>query len=94
MDIRLIAAGTSPEQRTLGARAARQVFENSGLSPLDAQSAHFKVEDAELHPGYYRTPSPDLRSAARVWHEAVSAAVEACYGAPAGGDSVRLVVER
>ena len=93
MEMRLIAAGTSPEQRSQGIAAARRVFELSRLDPVRAQLSYFHVEDSRQLPGFDRTLPPAMERAAGIWKDAVAAAAVACYGLPPARASVRLIVE-
>ena len=89
MALRWIANEAPISQRTLGLRAAQQVFDTAGLDPLAAQLAYRQwVSDAQDEQA--PLPSPAMLRAASVWKRAHDVALAVSGGI--GADQERALI--
>jgi hypothetical protein len=92
MALRLIAEGTTPEQRSCGVDAARAVLTASGLDAQAAQVAHLRLAELAQQTEEVYAP-PAMVRASVIWTLATQAAVVACYGFFSASSTARLVVD-
>lgn len=97
MKLRLVAPGTTPEERAKGEQAATQVFSTAGIDAYTALQAFLELDRLQLAQAQNEAPSPAMARAAFIWRLAKNAAVGACYGAlhqsPASAFAELIVAE-
>jgi hypothetical protein len=97
VDIEITVPGATADEIARGAAVARKVFEDAGVTPLEAAAAAFKQEAPTTDPDNYPALSAREIIAAYAWSEAYGRAVATCCDGwasiPEGAD-LGLVYDR